>query len=131
MSVHIASTLTTDLVIQQHAKTEGASFPKVVRSVFIKGGANRADKRLETPPAVTTEISDEDYEFVRGHDTFQGMVKRGYFTIAKKREDAEVVAAAMARGDKSAQLTPEDETVQLTDNRGQKHVPSAGRPVAA
>lgn len=131
MTVHVASTLTTDVKFEQHASDPGASFPRVVRKVLIRGGANRADRRLETPPAVVTEVSDEDYAFLKDHDSFKGFVARGYMTVAGKREDAEVIAAAMSRGDKSAQLVPEDETVQITDNRGQLHTPSAGRPRAA
>lgn len=134
MTVHIASTLTTDLKIVEFAKAPGASFPRVVRSVLIRGGANRADRRLETPAAVVTAVSDEDYDFLRNNganedDGFRGMVKRGFLTVAGRREDAEVMASAMARGDKSAQLVPEDFTEP--DQRGVINVPSAGRPRAA
>lgn len=129
--MYVASTLTSDVKFEWHDKPAAGAVPRVVHSVFVRGGANRADKRLETPPAVSTMVSDEDYARLLGHDLFQKYLKNGFIAVSSHREDAEVMAGAMARGDKSRQLVPEDESVRITDNRGQLHVPSAGRPVMA
>lgn len=124
----IFSTLTTDIKFEEHAKAEGASVPKVVRSVFIRGGANRVNKHLEAPAAGMTEVTDEEYAWLLSgtHGSFQSRVDKGFLKVVARKVDPEVAASDMARGDRSAQRTPEDEDMQVTDNRGQMHVPSAG-----
>lgn len=126
MTSHIASTLTTDVKFENYSKPVEGGLPQVTRKVLIRGGANRVNRFLEAPPAVITEVNDEDYAFLTGHSTFQRFVKSGHITVAGSREHPEVVAAQMASGDKSAQLVPED--FDAKDGKGDVNQPSAGEP---
>lgn len=126
MTHRVASTLTTDVKFEEYSKPVEGGLPQVVRKVFIRGGANRADKHAETPAAVFTDVNDEDFSFLMQHSTFQRFLKSGHVTFARSHEHPEVVAAQMASGDKSAQTVPEDYTDP--DKKGEVNQPSSGEP---
>lgn len=89
--------------------------PEVVKEIHIKGGAGVVPKRGEilTKMGVRTEISDEDYELLKGHHTFQTHLKNECVVVQKStplnsgKENPEKVARDMGK-DKSAPKVPAD-----------------------
>lgn len=110
----VYSTLTNDNVYNDYTTDgEGNKFhPRLIKSILIKGGANRADKKLVTPFGVVTNVSDEDLAILEKNEVFQTHVKNGYIKVQKSKADPEVVAADMQGRDESAPLVDAD----LVDN---------------
>jgi hypothetical protein len=81
------------------------------RSVIIKGGAGLPRKRtLETPFGISTEVSDEEIDFLEKLPAFQLHMKRGFLTVVKggRKSDADKVAADMSQRDGCAPMVPND-----------------------
>jgi hypothetical protein len=81
------------------------------REVTIKGGANVADRRtILTPRGIGTQVSEEDYEFLKTDPTFIMHEKNGFITIDAVADirDADLAAAGMEGRDDSAPDTPND-----------------------
>jgi hypothetical protein len=81
------------------------------REVTIKGGANVADRRtILTPRGIGTQVSEEDYEFLKTDPTFIMHEKNGFITVDAVADirDADLAAAGMAGRDDSAPDTPND-----------------------
>lgn len=81
------------------------------RHVHIKGGANLADKFLQTPLGVMTTITDDEATFLRTHNIFKIHERNGFVTIENSagKEDVDAVVADMGdKADDSAPLTPSD-----------------------
>lgn len=78
------------------------------RSVLVKGGHGVANKNIITPQGVATRVSDEDVQFLMTVDAFKMHLNGGYVKIEADKHETEVVAADMARDDKSAPLTPQE-----------------------
>lgn len=81
------------------------------REVTIKGGANVADRRtIITPRGIGTQVSDEDYEFLKSDPTFIMHEKNGFITVDAVADirDADLAAASMEGRDDSAPDTPND-----------------------
>lgn len=107
MANYIYSTLATDVTYTLYDK--GASdLPVVDKKVFIRGGTGVANKYLQTPMGVMTEVSDAELEIMKQVPLFQRHVDKGFITVEKKNVDPEVVAADMESRDVSAPLVPED-----------------------
>lgn len=82
---------------------------RLKRTVSIKGSAYVADKKtLEAVKGEVTEISDEDYEWLKDNPTFKQMEKDGYMVVMEKEKEAKKEAEKGDKKDASAQLTPED-----------------------
>lgn len=80
----------------------------VRKTIFVKGGANVADKRQETHKGVRTRVSDEDVRDLKTIFDFQRHCDNGYITIRDDKVDEEVaVAGGMKQFDSSAPYTPE------------------------
>jgi hypothetical protein len=81
-------------------------------SVFIKGGANVADKRLLTPRGVVTKITEEDLAALEQSSGEEGVwathKRNGFITTSTSKGDPEVVAADMTTRDQAAPLVDED-----------------------
>lgn len=90
-------------------------------SVVIKGGAGLANNNLQTQHGVVTHVTDDQLALLKTIDAFNKHVELGYLVIDDKKSDAEVVAADMARTDKSRPLTPQEYDLgsdRIADNRG-------------
>lgn len=82
---------------------------RLKRTISIKGSAYVADKKtLEAVKGEVTEISDEDYEWLKDNPTFKQMEKDGYMVVMEKEKEAKKEAEKGDKKDASAQLTPED-----------------------
>ena len=82
---------------------------RLKRSVSIKGCAFVADKKtLEAVNGVVTEITDEDYDWLKDNPTFKQMEKDGFMVVMDKEKEAKKEAEKGDKKDASAQLTPED-----------------------
>jgi hypothetical protein len=103
----VYSTLTNSLTIADYIKRDGG-VPTKKRQVLINGGANLASKHLITPQGVVTELSNDDYDFVKENKMFQRMVERGFIKVDAKKMDVEKVVADMESRDESAPLVPQD-----------------------
>jgi hypothetical protein len=83
----------------------------IIAHAFIEGGAHRANKRIETPLALETRISEAMLEHLLQNHTFQQHMKAGRITYRKDQVDIEkAIADHNAYKDQSAPLTPEDYT---------------------
>ena len=105
---HIISTLTNNNTYATYRKG-GGDIPIVDKKVTIAGGANVAGKHLVTPQGVVTSVTNEELEFLKGHQNFQNHMKRGFVKIAKSSvSDPNKAAAGMEARDESAPITPDD-----------------------
>lgn len=88
----------------------GGDLPRIEKSVLIKGGSNVADKRLITPRGVVTEVSDDDFAWLKDNYPFKFHVDGGFLAVADTNEDPEMVMGAegMEARDTSAPLEPGD-----------------------
>ena len=105
---YVLSKLTCDQNYAIYAPAVAGSFPRVIKEVLIKGGANVANKNLVTPDGVLTEVSDEDYEALQTVYVFQQHVKGGLIKVisSSKEKEQEKAKKDMSEGDGSAPLTP-------------------------
>lgn len=106
---YVYSTLSNDNEYRGY-KPGGADMQTVERHVLIKGGAGIANKNIITPRGVATEVTAEELEFLKGHESFKMHVENGFITFDNKKADAEEVAKDMKKKDQSAPVTPEDYT---------------------
>lgn len=106
--VFILSTLSADQLYTAWRKG-GADLPLVERQVFVRGGANVADKRLVTPQGVVTKVSAEDLELLESNAVFQLHKSNGYITVSRsKPSDPDAAAASQANRSPDAPLTDGD-----------------------
>lgn len=106
---YIYSTLSTDQIYAQYAKSDNNDLPIVEKKVHIHGGANVVDKKqLVTPRGVVTHVSDEDLALLESNQQFQRHKKNGFIVVDSRKVDPEVRAADMVSRDDSAPMTPED-----------------------
>lgn len=113
MRVYVHSTLTCDHIYTNwNPPPDPKSLIRTIQSqVTIKGGANLAnvDNPRNTPKAVTTEVTEKEYDQLQRNSVFQKHLKRGFIVVTMAKVDAEVVAKAdMQNKDHSAPLTPDD-----------------------
>ena len=112
----IVSTMTDSVDYADYHKPDGGGTPELKRTVTVKGGANRADKRLvllgegqTSRKGIETEVTDEELAFLQGHPLFQTHVKNGFIEVVKSgKADPEKVAKNMEPADKATQLTEAD-----------------------
>lgn len=100
---HIISTMTND---QRYTFYKPGAEGKFIeeRSIFVKGGANRANKFLITPDCGHTEITDEEAELLLQNPDFKNHVRRGFVKLV----DYKAKPNDLEKKDKSAPLTPAD-----------------------
>lgn len=104
---YIYSTLTCDNEYVLYKKG-GADIPVVETSVLIKGGANLATKRGDTPPGAVTIVTDGQLAALEQNPVFQTHVENGFIIVSKSKPDVEVVAADMTSRAPDAPIVPED-----------------------
>lgn len=119
------STLSTNQLYTKYLKSENNELSRVERTVLIKGGANVADKNFVTPRGVVTEITEEEYAYLKTNDLFNLHVKNGYVTIEERSASVDKVADNMKAADESAPLTPqsyevEDKAPPVTNSKRKK-----------
>lgn len=101
---YVFSTLPASQAYTSHKQGGDIMIPD--RSVVIKGGANVADKRYETAPGVMTEVSEDDFEFLKKNKVFQRHVDRKFIFVSDKAVEVETAAADMDRNSGDNPLTP-------------------------
>lgn len=108
MSKFIYSTLTSgQTYVKYDLHPEGVH--RIVKAIEIKGGSNMADKKtFLTPLGVVTEVSDADYEVLKGIPQFAEHVKARFIIVRDAGGNVEAVVADMKTRDESAPLTPND-----------------------
>ena len=89
----------------------------VKRTCVIKGGNNVMDKTtMTTPNGVVTEISDEDWAWLKDNSAFKRHMDAGFMEVMKEEKKArESSKKKTDKKDGSAQLTPKD-----FEDKGQK-----------
>lgn len=104
----VYSTLPAAQAYTSHKATgdEGLSIPE--RTVIIKGGASLADHRFETPLGVMTEITEDDFEFLKKNVVFMRHAQRGFIKVLDEKIDVEKVAADQNRASGDVPVTPQD-----------------------
>ena len=109
MSKYIFSTLANDNEYTGYEKG-GGDLPRVSRKVLIKGGAGVAgrDQRMLTPRGVVTEVTDDEYAFLKTNTVFERHVKNGFIKVEDRAADPEKIAADMTGRDASAPLVDAD-----------------------
>lgn len=118
---HVYSKLATDVEYPEYMQG-GADIPVKGKSVFIKGGAGVANKYLQTPLGVHTEITEEEAEILNRHPVFKIHRDNGFVKIEKAKSDVEKVVADMGdKVDPSAPLTEADKEA-AKGNRLQKEM---------
>ena len=106
---YILSTLTADQRYTRYAPG-GGDLPIVEAEVFVKGGANVADKRLITPQGVVTgPLTDDQMAILESNSVFQLHKQNGFVTVSEAKPlDADAAAASQANRDDSAPLVEGD-----------------------
>jgi len=113
-NVYIFSTLANDQKYQNYEINSGIAM--AVGSVFIKGGTNVADSRIETPLGIMTQINDDDYALLQQNPDFNLHVKNGFIIVQMAAADPEKIAADMNLSDESRPLTEGDSRMQMPDD---------------
>lgn len=105
----ILSTLSAPQDVAITRKTDNGAL-MIVKTIHINGGANVIDRRtLMTPQGVVTELTDADFELLKGTAFYQRMEKRGHLRPVETKETAEdTEKAGMKKKDASAQKTEDD-----------------------
>ena len=103
----IYSTLTSDMTYAVYRQGEN-DLPEVDKKVYVKGGANLANKNLITPKGVVTEVSDEDLALLEANELFQRHKKNGFIIVSQTQADPEKVAQDMTAQDDSAPIREDD-----------------------
>lgn len=67
--------------------------------VHIRGGANLADKFLQTPLGVMTPVTDDEAKFLEEHNIFKLHKKNGFVSIEYKAKASDVDAVVADMGD--------------------------------
>ena len=105
MTRHVISTLGADTVYTDWESHGGPH--KAVKQVLVKGGAGiispltLAGSVRAAPDGVSTEISNEDAEFLSNHPHFREHQKRGFVKIISMDKNANTVAQSMEKDDGS------------------------------
>lgn len=107
--MYIYSTLSADM-----------NYSTVAGEIFIAGQANIPDKHLLTAYGKVTNITDDQYEALKGNHLFNLHVDNGFIMADKNETDADHAAAAMQGRDQSAPDTEEsllasDDTIEKID----------------
>lgn len=102
------STLPAAQAYTAHKPSGDESLPIPTRTVMIHGGASLADHRFETPLGVLTEISEDDFEFLKTNKVFMRHAERGFIKVLDEKLDADKMAADMNRASGDVPVTPDD-----------------------
>lgn len=127
---YVYSTLSADQEYTAY-REGGADLPITAGSVFIKGGANVADKRLHTPYGVVTEVDGDQLAALESNHVFQLHKANGFIRVSDKREDPEVVAADMEGRSPDAPLVDGDFDPNAPGAKPTNLAPDANAPAGA
>ena len=106
---YVYSTLTADQnYCLYDPKIDFRKIPKASREVFVAGGSNVINQKMDTPRGVATLVTDEQLKVLEQIKGFQRHKERGFISVDSKNTDAEKVAKNMTPRDKSAQLEGKD-----------------------
>lgn len=107
MSIYIFSTLSSDMAYTNY-EGGGADMPIELPPVHIKGGANVADGRIDTPQGVMTKVTEQQLEYLRANPVFRMHEKNGFIVVSQEAAPIEKVVGDMEGRDNSAPVTPMD-----------------------
>ena len=114
MRNYVTSTLSNSVRFTNWTRPTDQHMPPEVigKPVLIKGGANLAtDPHTErgrfTPRGISTEVSDEQLEYLMANNHFKNFMKNGLIEVVSE-SDAEKVSKDMEAKDKAAPLTDDD-----------------------
>ncbi len=115
---YVYSTLTADTAYCAWERAHSGEM-KAQRTILIQGGANLANKYIETPKGVATFVTDENLEILEKDPTFQFHVEKGFLTIEDRKIKTDIgdrktkvdkVVKNMEEKDRSAPKTSADYT---------------------
>lgn len=110
MAKHVISTLSADNRYANFKTQPGVN--TMVKSVTVKGGAGvvapGSGPRGRALLGVTTEVTDEEAEFLANHEHFKFHYERGHVKIVDKPLDPEKVATKMQKDVGGAPKTSDD-----------------------
>jgi hypothetical protein len=93
---------------------DNKDMPTPEQSVFVQGGAGVMQKRgLITNYGVKTDVTDDEYSFLKTNKLFQQHVDGGWIKVIKatsRREDMDLMVSDMQARDGGSQLVPNDFT---------------------
>lgn len=121
MTVYIYSTLTCDNAYAEYEPLSHDRAPVSVvrRTILIKGGHGIANKYVQTPRGVMTEVTDEEFQTLQKNEHFNQHVNNGFITHELKAGvDAEKVADRLVDRDASAPML-NSEFEEVKDENGQ------------
>ena len=130
---YVFSTLASDVAYTNHIQG-GGDLPVALPSVLVRGGAGVANDRIFTPRGVSTEVTEQQVEYLRANPVFRLHEKNSFVTISESYADPDIVAADMTGRDNSAPLVPQDQVAgedTVTVVGGEIETPEAprrGRP---
>lgn len=112
---YLYSTLPAAQAYTSHVPSGDESLPIPQRTVMVNGGASLADRRFETPIGVLTEISEEEFEFLKTNVVFMRHAQRGFIKVLDEKLDPEKVAADQNRASGDVPVTPDDFAAEGVD----------------
>lgn len=86
----------------------GADLPLATGAVHIRGGANVADEKFNTPLGMLTVITEAQHEMLRRNSVFLAHEANGYILVSEERMDPETAAADMETRSPDAPLVEAD-----------------------
>lgn len=106
---YVYSTATQDTCYAVYAKNDSKDLPVIERQILIRGGANLANKYIETPKGVMTEVTEEELALLENDYHFNKARENGFITVENEKIDIEKAISDLEEKDASAPLTPADE----------------------
>jgi len=83
---------------------------KIQKKLVVFGGANVANKHIETKEGILTTVSREDYGMLKDHPVFKNHKERGFLFVDEGSEfSVEEAVREMEAKDGSAPITPKEQ----------------------
>jgi len=105
---YIVSTATNDIAYNLYAKGKANNLNVLKDKVVITGGANRANKFMQTTKCKGTKVTEKQLALLNDHSQFLKHVERGFMRIVKSEPKEDVAPKDMTAKDKSAPLDVTD-----------------------
>lgn len=104
--IHVYSTMANANRYALYRKDSPNGINIVERSVLIKGGSGLNIKGIGTTLGAHTEVSDEDWEWLKDDFAFNQHIKTGYIRVEKRSVNPEKVAVDMVTRDQRTDACP-------------------------
>lgn len=108
MRYYVYTTLTNDHDYTNWTNpSDKTIYPTIESHVLIRGGANRATVKQQTPLGIRTEVTELQHEQLMRNRKFLQHMDRGFIVVTTDKNDPEEIARKeMEKADNSAPLTP-------------------------